>query len=184
MKKKLNKIKADGGPEPLLPKPLPQNLNDEEIKKQKVNSQLSLKQQYSEKLKHPKWQKKRLEIMQRDNFTCRICGDTETTLNIHHLKYINSANPWDIDDEYLITLCEHCHKEVEEFKKEINDFKIGDIKIVKGSGDTTRLMMIFYNGCLRLCKYENDVFIWGLNLLNDLTKKLFETMVLSGINDK
>ena len=30
---------------------------------------------YSEQLKSPKWQKKRLEIMQRDKFTCQLCGD-------------------------------------------------------------------------------------------------------------
>ena len=42
---------------------------------------------YSEKLKNPKWQKKRLEILNRDNFTCIKCGDKETTLQIHHFKY-------------------------------------------------------------------------------------------------
>ena len=30
---------------------------------------------YSEKLKDPRWQKKRLEILERDNFRCQYCGD-------------------------------------------------------------------------------------------------------------
>lgn len=63
---------------------------------------------YSEKLKHPKWQKKRLEILNRDNFTCCLCGDNETELHIHHLKYIGN-NPCDTPNNYLETLCKHCH---------------------------------------------------------------------------
>lgn len=73
---------------------------------------------YAEKLKSPKWQRKRLKIYERDNFTCKLCGDTETTLNVHHLKY--SANPIETPDYDLITLCQHCHKFVEDMKlKEI-----------------------------------------------------------------
>ena len=62
---------------------------------------------YLEKLKHPNWQKKRLLILERDNFTCRYCGDKETELQIHHLKYY--GNPWEAKDEYLLTLCKECH---------------------------------------------------------------------------
>lgn len=64
---------------------------------------------YSEKLKDPRWQKKRLEIMQRDEFACKNCGDTETTLYVHHQIY--KSNPWDSPDEDLVTLCESCHEE-------------------------------------------------------------------------
>ena len=42
---------------------------------------------YIDKLKNPKWQKKRLEILNRDEFKCCYCNDTETELQIHHLKY-------------------------------------------------------------------------------------------------
>ena len=64
---------------------------------------------YSEKLKDPRWQKKRLEIMQRDNFSCRNCGDKKSTLNVHHIKYPKNAGPWSGDDDDKITLCENCH---------------------------------------------------------------------------
>ena len=62
---------------------------------------------YSEKLKSPLWQKKRLEILNRDNFTCVHCGDTETELQIHHLRY--TKEPYDAPNEDLQTLCKHCH---------------------------------------------------------------------------
>jgi 5-methylcytosine-specific restriction endonuclease McrA len=34
---------------------------------------------YGDKLKDPRWQKRRLEIFKRDEWTCQQCGDTETT---------------------------------------------------------------------------------------------------------
>ena len=75
------------------------------------------KSAYSEKLKHPKWQRKRLEILSRDNFKCRLCSDEDTELHVHHEKYIK-GDPWDIDNKYLSTLCKHCHSVIEYFKKE------------------------------------------------------------------
>lgn len=69
-------------------------------------------QSYSDKLRDPRWQKKRLEVMQRDAFTCVICGDAGTPLNIHHSKY--SGDPWDVEIEHLKTVCEHCHSAIHE----------------------------------------------------------------------
>lgn len=69
---------------------------------------------YSEKLKDPRWQKKRLEILQRDEFKCQWCGDTKTTLHVHHDIY-EGEDPWDTDELYLTTLCEDCHS-IEHFK--------------------------------------------------------------------
>lgn len=66
------------------------------------------KSEYAEKLKSPKWQRRRLEIMERDNFTCQICGNKDATLNVHHLYY--NDEPWDAEDDCLITLCEECHE--------------------------------------------------------------------------
>ena len=65
---------------------------------------------YSEKLKDPRWQKKRLEILQRDNFTCLCCDNiTNETLNVHHLYYEKGVDPWNYDNHSLITLCDTCH---------------------------------------------------------------------------
>jgi len=71
---------------------------------------------YAEQLKNPLWQKMRLEILQRDNFTCLLCGDTETELHIHHKKYQKGKNPWDYSNDNFQTLCKHCHKNTEAFK--------------------------------------------------------------------
>jgi hypothetical protein len=75
---------------------------------------------YSDQLKDPRWQRKRLEILQRDNFTCLLCEDTRTTLAIHHLDY--NGNPWDIPDSLLKTVCFHCHEIIHLFPNlEITD---------------------------------------------------------------
>jgi 5-methylcytosine-specific restriction endonuclease McrA len=77
---------------------------------------------YIELLRDPRWQKKRLEIMQRDNFTCQLCGDTESPLNVHHKYYMYDKTPWEYPSNLLITLCEHCHKIEESNKYIVLDF--------------------------------------------------------------
>jgi hypothetical protein len=72
---------------------------------------------YSEKLKHPKWQKKRLEILQRDEFKCCGCLDSESTLHVHHNMYLGKE-PWDTPNECLETLCDSCH----EFEHELSKY--------------------------------------------------------------
>lgn len=74
---------------------------------------------YSEKLKDPRWQRKRLEIMARDEFACRFCFDEEETLNVHHCYYGKGRDPWDYDDEHLITVCRTCHEDIEIKREEI-----------------------------------------------------------------
>ena len=71
-----------------------------------------MKKNYSELLKDPRWQKKRLEILQRDKFTCRSCNDDLSTLHVHHFYYDNELLPWEYKDDDLITLCETCHKAI------------------------------------------------------------------------
>ena len=80
------------------------------------------KQTYKEKLRSPKWQKKRLEILNRDKFTCIRCGDKETELHVNHLKYI--GEPHEAPNEYLETLCKHCHLLYHKFNGKV----VGNIK--------------------------------------------------------
>jgi hypothetical protein len=84
---------------------------------------------YSEKLKDPRWQKKRLKILERDSFTCTYCGNEELTLHVHHKIYYANTDPWDYSDNELTTLCEVCHSDVhngmdEALKKLITSIKI------------------------------------------------------------
>lgn len=64
---------------------------------------------YSKKLKDPRWQKKRLQIFDRDKWCCQVCDDDTSTLNVHHLEYQKGLEPWEYKDEELITVCEYHH---------------------------------------------------------------------------
>lgn len=65
---------------------------------------------YWKKLQDPRWQKKRLEILERDGFACVNCGSERQTLHVHHSYYAKGVDPWDADGEHLRTLCESCHE--------------------------------------------------------------------------
>jgi hypothetical protein len=69
--------------------------------------------EYSRKLQNPKWQKKRLEIMQRDKFKCIICGCNDKELHVHHRWYQFGKEIWDYPDTCFETLCFECHEYIE-----------------------------------------------------------------------
>ena len=88
------------------------------------------KKGYVAMLKDPRWQKKRLEILQRDNFTCRCCGSADKELQVYHLYY----NPY----QALVALCKDCH-DYETFMKDemfgaCHDFclMMGQLGLTKG----------------------------------------------------
>lgn len=64
---------------------------------------------YPDKLKDPRWQRKRLEIFQRDDWTCLSCMRKDKTLHVHHILYIAGLEPWEYDNHLLVTYCEVCH---------------------------------------------------------------------------
>jgi hypothetical protein len=70
--------------------------------------------EYKEQIKSPKWQKKRLEILKRDEFTCQECGNKELTLHVHHKHYNKGAKIWEYEGWELTTLCENCHSKTHE----------------------------------------------------------------------
>lgn len=91
---------------------------------------------YSEKLRDPRWQKKRLVILERDNFKCVVCLNTKSELHVHHGFYAKGREPWDYPDETLWTLCDECHEQVEQWLAEIREMigglYPGDIEFLHG----------------------------------------------------
>jgi len=69
---------------------------------------------YSEKLQHPQWQKKRLEIMSRDSFRCVKCASETNTLTVHHFYYVTGRMPWEYPNGSMATMCRNCHFECHE----------------------------------------------------------------------
>ena len=71
---------------------------------------------YSEKLRDPRWQKKRLEVLERDEWMCQCCYDSESTLHVHHKYYEKGNEPWEYPADSLLTLCDDCHNEEYELR--------------------------------------------------------------------
>lgn len=88
---------------------------------------------YKEKLLDPRWQKKRLEILQRDDWACQRCFDTENTLHIHHRLYKKGLDPWEYEDNWLVTLCADCHQSETDCKHEAMDTLISALKLYYGA---------------------------------------------------
>ena len=123
---------------------------------------------YSEQLKSPMWQKKRLKIMERDNFSCKICGDNKNILNIHHYVYKNNASAWEYTDSMLITLCEKCHGLIHSID---SDFAV---KFIRFTPNATRQM------CFG-SEYIKDM---GLSLFNqhkDISSLMFDYIEFGSI---
>ena len=78
---------------------------------------------YSELLKNPRWQRKRLAIFERDNWACQLCKSTTKTLAVHHTKYDGYKEPWDYEDAELMTVCEECHESISKHSHLIRAFK-------------------------------------------------------------
>jgi hypothetical protein len=76
---------------------------------------------YADQIKHPEWQKKRLEILNRDEFTCQQCGNKEETLHVHHKHYNNGAMIWQYQNWELTTKCKSCHTKTHEKKEPVKE---------------------------------------------------------------
>jgi hypothetical protein len=102
-------------------------------------------QRYAEQLRDPRWQRRRLEILQRDNFACCVCGCTRLPLHVHHLEY--GPTPWEVADKDLETLCESCH--------EVEHGRFPTVTILQRDGSDLELpthrAREFALGLLRLC---------------------------------
>ena len=78
---------------------------------------------YSEQLKDPRWQRKRLEILQRDNFTCIWCGEHGGKLNADHIKPFAQYPELRFAIDNGRTLCLPCHKTTDSYLKNIKKQK-------------------------------------------------------------
>lgn len=72
-------------------------------------SGMQMSKAYFEKLKDPRWQKKRLEALEASFWKCACCGDAQSTLHVHHRQYFKGREPWEYEVGQLEVLCESCH---------------------------------------------------------------------------
>lgn len=66
--------------------------------------------EFKDQYRSPEWQKKRLEVLQYAEFCCERCHDNESTLHVHHKRYVKGRKVWEYDREELAVLRESCHE--------------------------------------------------------------------------
>lgn len=99
---------------------------------------------YADLLRHPLWQRKRLEILQRSGFVCEDCGGKDEELHVHHHRYRRGAKPWEYDARDLQVLCKTCHAEKTKWLREIGndltELSVSDLEFVAGYVRATRAL--------------------------------------------
>lgn len=64
---------------------------------------------YGQKLKDPRWQKRRLQVLEYAGWRCQLCGAKDRELHCHHSYYSRGKNPWQYAKGAIIALCVVCH---------------------------------------------------------------------------
>ncbi len=72
---------------------------------------------YAEKLKQPRWQKKRKYILEKAAYQCEDCKVSGVPLDVHHCYYIFGIDPWQYPFDALKALCQECHLKRGEIEK-------------------------------------------------------------------
>ena len=95
---------------------------------------------YSQELHDLHWKLKADNIRIRDNHKCRLCGATNTQLDVHHLRYIDGRAAWEYDDGDLVTLCHKCHEKLHDDVnfEQLNEWDYFYHKGVQGVGIVAR----------------------------------------------
>lgn len=119
---------------------------------------------YKEKFKNPKWQKKRLEILERDDFKCQLCHSQDHTLTVHHFKY--SKEPWETPDKFLITVCWNCHKKIQNAQNVILDAIRNSI----ASSTTVKKIELIYSILDELEALDDDSLKKVYNIMRNINE--------------
>lgn len=72
---------------------------------------------YLDLLRCFEWKFKRLKILIRDKYVCKICHKANKFNHVHHTYYLKNRLPWEIEDLALETLCYTCHRKTHEGSK-------------------------------------------------------------------
>jgi hypothetical protein len=136
---------------------------------------------YRDKLKDPRWQRKRLEVLNEANWRCKKCERGNLPLHVHHILY-RRVDPWEYRLDELQVLCEPCHLKAHNFLRGNNIFAVGTrytrVAIQNKLGGSTRGFLPFVNGrvvcgCFRgeLNPDAPDIILPGdLNLIQEVAE--------------
>lgn len=111
------------------------------------------KMSYSEQLKHPNWQRKRLEVLEAADWSCERCFAENVTLHVHHRAYVKGRMAWEYENSELEALCKDCHEG--EHADQETFATIGPLLTEAGHGSAERA---FLAGLAIACGVADDAF--------------------------
>ena len=79
-----------------------------------ANLDIPIEEQY----KNKSWIELKTKVLERDNYTCKICNKKYVELHVHHMTYSKGKFIWEIDSKFLLTVCKLCHEKIHD--KELN----------------------------------------------------------------
>ena len=86
----------------------------------------NISEEYHNYLKSEKWQNIRQEVLQRDNYHCRLCNSTNF-LQIHHISGKHRFKE-ETALYSLMTLCDSCHEKIHRYYEQCDTLKKGEFK--------------------------------------------------------
>lgn len=105
------------------------------------------KSAYAQKLLDPRWQRKRLEVLDRAKWACETCGDESSPLHVHHGFYRYGTEPWDYPDSSLHCLCEACHDCADHQRRELQELSASlDFNCRDLLTELTKMMLVIHDG--------------------------------------
>ncbi len=113
-----------------------------------------MKINYAQKLLDPRWQKKRLEVLEQADWSCEMCGDSESTLHVHHKQYIKGRDPWEYSRGQLVVLCRLCHGNHHDKGEDVLAL-VSSFAGMDGPGSRNECAMLLA-GFLGLAGFENE----------------------------
>ena len=117
---------------------------------------------FADQYDDPRWQKKRLEILKRENYICQHCKKQKNELRAHHTYYNYNKKIWEYENESLLCLCQRCHsnlhnflnqskthglvtRNVENLTRNFKEIKNSDIiNVLKKHGVPGNIALIYY----------------------------------------
>jgi len=121
---------------------------------------------YWQKLQDPRWQKRRLRVLEQHGWKCDACGREDKQLHVHHGHYEKGKEPWNYLPQDLHVLCAECHEErhfyEDSLKREISRMSMKDISCLSSFVSITAFDCSprgFLNECLKAitAKVKNTI---------------------------
>ncbi len=79
----------------------------------KFRSKEEWQEEYRQQRLDPRWQKKRLKVLEYAEWRCQCCGNrNDRTLHVHHSYYTKGKKCWDYPTGALIAVCDCCHEKL------------------------------------------------------------------------